>query len=199
MVKGATSKSNHSLNRSLLLLLSYLGKTLADGTDSLSCNITVEYRTLRGQCSVNGELLLHFGGEKHKRNATKLCPHLSQSLRDISEGMWDLQSGNGTLHVTIKSQYDQGKFIEGCLTISTDEHNCLNYYQLNMSQGRIHSNASGAMEEWKNNKKLEQGLRNALMGDFSRCLKKLLPHSREMPKTTLRIYLTFPMTSEEAT
>ena len=43
-----------------------------------------------------------------------------------------------------------------------------------------HSEASGAVEQWKNDKELEQGLSKVLMGDFSDCLKKLLPHSREM-------------------
>lgn len=167
----------------LFFCLCFLG-SCDPGTDSLSCNLTVEYRTLRGQCSLNGELLLHIGEEKHDEkheNATKLSLCLSQSLTEISEVIWKLQSGNGALHVTIKSQYDQGKFIEGCLTISTDEHNCLNYYQFCMSQGKIHSNGSGAMEQWKNNKKLEQGLNKVLEGDFSCCLKKLSPHSREMP------------------
>lgn len=63
------------------------------GTDSLSCELTFNYRTLHGQCSVNGKTLLDFGDKTHEGNATKMCADLSQSLTEISEVMWNLQSG----------------------------------------------------------------------------------------------------------
>jgi hypothetical protein len=42
---------------------------------------------------VNGKTFLDFGDENHEGNATMLCPALYQSLTDISEVMWSLQSG----------------------------------------------------------------------------------------------------------
>lgn len=45
MAKGATSKSNHSLNLSLLILLSYLGATLSDGEFSGSTWRGLGYKT----------------------------------------------------------------------------------------------------------------------------------------------------------
>ena len=61
--------------------------------DFLNCNLIVNYRELRGQCSVNGNPLLHLGDGKQEGNATELCPHLSQSLKDTLGVMWSLQSG----------------------------------------------------------------------------------------------------------
>ena len=63
------------------------------GTDSLSCELTFNHRTLHGQCSVNGKTLLDFGDKKHEGNATEMCADLSQSLRELSEGMRNQQSG----------------------------------------------------------------------------------------------------------
>ena len=63
------------------------------GTDSLSCELTFNYRNLHGQCSVNGKTLLDFGDKKHEGNATEMCADLSQSLRELSEGMRNQQSG----------------------------------------------------------------------------------------------------------
>lgn len=63
------------------------------GTYALNCKLTVKYRTLQGLCSVNGKTFLDFGDENHEGNATMLCPALYQSLTDISEVMWSLQSG----------------------------------------------------------------------------------------------------------
>ena len=63
------------------------------GTESLSCNLSVNYRELHGQCSVNGNPVLHFGDGKQEGNATELCPYLSQSLKDTLGVMWSLQSG----------------------------------------------------------------------------------------------------------
>lgn len=45
MAKGATSKSGHSLNLSLLILLSYLGTTLSDGEFPGSTWRGLGYRT----------------------------------------------------------------------------------------------------------------------------------------------------------
>eukprot|EP00072_Mus_musculus_P067786 XP_017169549.1 PREDICTED: histocompatibility antigen 60b isoform X2 [Mus musculus] len=86
------AKSSLSLNWSLLVLLNFLGATLSTGTDSLSCELTFNHRTLHGQCSVNGKTLLDFGDKKHEGNATEMCADLSQSLRELSEGMRNQQS-----------------------------------------------------------------------------------------------------------
>lgn len=186
MAKGATSKSNHFLNMSLLILLSYLRATLPDGTVFLRCNFIVKYRSLHGQCSVNGKSLLHFGDGKQEGNATELCPDLLQSLEETLGGMWSLQSGNGTLNVTLKSQYNQGEFIDGRWAINIDEKYSIYFYPFNMTWRESHSDVSGAMEQWKNNKELEIGLSKVLMKHFNDCLKKLLPHSREMPRSTMK-------------
>uniref|UniRef100_A0A8C6GW70 Uncharacterized protein n=1 Tax=Mus spicilegus TaxID=10103 RepID=A0A8C6GW70_MUSSI len=186
MAKGATSKSNHCLILSLFILLSYLGTTLADGTDSLSCELTFNYRNLHGQCSVNGKTLLDFGDKKHEENATKMCAYLSQNLTEISEEMWRLQSGNDALNVTTKSQYNQGEFIDGFWAINTDEQHSIYFYPLNMTWRESHSDNSSAMEQWKN-KNLEKDMRNVLITYFSRCLNKSSPHFREMPKSTLKV------------
>ena len=88
--------------------------------------------------------------------------------------------GNDTLHVTTNSQYNQGEFIDGHWAINIDEKYSIYFYPFSKTWRESHSEASGAMEQWKNDKELEQGLSKVLMGDFSDCLKKLLPHSREM-------------------
>lgn len=71
------------------------------GTDSLSCNFTVQYRSSPGQCSVNGRTVLCFDDERQnspvckpekKGNATELCPYLNQSLKDIFQEMMNLES-----------------------------------------------------------------------------------------------------------
>ena len=52
------------------------------GTDSLSCELTFNHRTLHGQCSVNGKTLLDFGDKKHEGNATEMydCPRSQEQL-----------------------------------------------------------------------------------------------------------------------
>lgn len=42
---------------------------------------------------MNGKTLLDFGDKKHEGNATEMCADLSQSLRELSEGMRNQQSG----------------------------------------------------------------------------------------------------------
>uniref|UniRef100_A0A8C6GW97 Uncharacterized protein n=1 Tax=Mus spicilegus TaxID=10103 RepID=A0A8C6GW97_MUSSI len=155
-------------------------------TDSLSCELTFNYRNLHGQCSVNGKTLLDFGDKKHEENATKMCAYLSQNLTEISEEMWRLQSGNDALNVTTKSQYNQGEFIDGFWAINTDEQHSIYFYPLNMTWRESHSDNSSAMEQWKN-KNLEKDMRNVLITYFSRCLNKSSPHFREMPKSTLKV------------
>ncbi|XP_021010861.1 histocompatibility antigen 60b-like, partial [Mus caroli] len=194
MAKGATSKSNHCLNLSLFILLSYLGTTLPDGTDSLSCELTFNYRTLHGQCSVNGKTLHDFGDKTHEGNATKMCADLTQNLTEISEVMRDLQSGKDALNVTTKAQYNQGEFIDGFWAINTEEQHSIYFYPLNMTWRESHSDNSSAMEQWKN-KNLEKAIRNVLMVDFSSCLKKLLPRFREMPKSTIKVPDTIQCTN----
>uniref|UniRef100_A0A8C6IEH6 Histocompatibility 60b n=1 Tax=Mus spicilegus TaxID=10103 RepID=A0A8C6IEH6_MUSSI len=180
------AKGSLSLNWSLLVLLNFLGATLSTGTDSLGCELTFNYRTLHGQCSVNGKTLLDFGDKKHEGNATKMCADLSQSLREISEVMRNLQSGNDALNVTTQSHYNQGELIDGFWAINTDEQHSIYFYPLNMTWRESHSDNSSAMEQWKN-KNLEKAIRNVLMVDFSCCLNKSSPHFREMPKSTIKV------------
>lgn len=156
------------------------------GTDSLSCELTFNHRTLHGQCSVNGKTLLDFGDKKHEGNATEMCADLSQSLRELSEGMRNQQSGNDALNVTTQSQYNQGEFIGGFWAINTDEQHSIYFYPLNMTWRESHSDNSSAMEHWKN-KNLEKDIRNVLIIYFSRCLNKLSPHFREMPKSKIKV------------
>ncbi|XP_021031006.1 histocompatibility antigen 60c-like [Mus caroli] len=172
------------IKRNALLVLTLLLLNLEScsaGTYALNCKLIVKYRTLQGQCSVNGKTLLDFGDENHEGNATMLCPALNQSLKDILEVIWSLQSGNHALHVTITSQYNQRESIHEHWTISTDKQ-CSIYFDLfNKTWKESHSGASCAMEQLKKNKEVEQGLRKVREGDFSYCLKKLWPYSREMP------------------
>ena len=93
-------------------------------------------------------------------------------------------AGNNNLKFTTNSQYDQGQFADGHCTITNGEQN-ITFYPLNMTWTGSHSNARGSQESWKNNKELETGLKNVLIGDFPDCLKKLSPHSREMPSKKL--------------
>ncbi|XP_021076770.1 histocompatibility antigen 60b-like [Mus pahari] len=181
------AKGSLSLNLSLLVLLDILGATLSTGQVFLSCELKINYRNLNGQCSVNEETLLDFGDENHKGNATMLCPALSHSLTDISEVMWNLQSGNHPLHVTIISQHNQGEPIHGHWAISTDKQCGISFETFGKTWRESHSGASCAMGQLRENKELEQGLRNVLVGDFSLCLKKLSPYSREMPKSTIKV------------
>ncbi|XP_052025453.1 histocompatibility antigen 60c-like [Apodemus sylvaticus] len=148
--------------------------------DSLNCNLSVNYRELRGQCSVNRNPLLRFGDGKQEGNVTELCPYLFQSLKDTLGVMWSLQSGNDALQVTTNCQYTQEKLIDGYVEIIKFNEK-YRFYPLNKTWKEGHSEASGAMEQWKNDKELEQGLSKVLTGDFSDCLNKLLPHSREIP------------------
>ncbi|XP_052025455.1 histocompatibility antigen 60c-like [Apodemus sylvaticus] len=147
--------------------------------DSLNCNLSVNYRELRGQCSVNRNPLLRFGDGKQEGDVTELCPYLFQSLKDTLGVMWSLQSGNDALQVTTNCQYTQRKLIYGYVEI-TKINEKYTFYPLNKTWKESHSEASSAMEQWKNDKDLEQGLSKVFMGDFSDCLHKLLPHSREM-------------------
>ncbi|XP_021010862.1 histocompatibility antigen 60b-like [Mus caroli] len=188
------AKGSLSLNWSLLVLLNFLGATLSTGTDSLSCELTFNYRTLHGQCSVNGKTLLDFGDKTHEGNATKMCADLSQSLTEISEVMWNLQSGKDALNVTTKAQYNQGEFIDGFWAINTDEQRSIYFYPLNMTWRESHSNNSSAMKHWKN-KDLEKDIRNVLIVYFSRCLNKSSPHFREMPKSTIKVPETIQRTN----
>ncbi|XP_021045447.1 histocompatibility antigen 60c-like [Mus pahari] len=158
-----------------------LGPTAYLDPDSLSCQLIVKYRASSGKCSVNKMPLLHFDDEKQEGNAAEVCTDLLQSLRDILEVMWNLQSGNHALHVTIISKYNQGEFLHGHWAISTDEQCGICFDPFDKTWRESHSGASCAMGQLKENKELEQGLRNVLVGDFSLCLKKLSPYSREMP------------------
>ena len=92
-----------------------------------------------------------------------------------------LFAGNAALHATTNSQYNQGEFTDGHWAINIDEKYSIYFYPFSKTWRESHSEASSAMEQWKNDKELEQGLSKVLMGDFSDCLKKLLPHSREIP------------------
>ena len=92
-----------------------------------------------------------------------------------------LFAGNEALHATTNSQYNQGEFIDGHWAINIDEKYSIYFYPFNDTWRESHSDDSSVTELWKNKKEVEQGLSKVLMGDFSDCLKKLLPHSREMP------------------
>ena len=72
------------------------------GTDSLSCNFTVQYKVSLGQCSVNGMTVLCFDDVRQnspvcktekKGNATKLCNDLNQCLSYSFYEMMKLESG----------------------------------------------------------------------------------------------------------
>ncbi|XP_052025548.1 histocompatibility antigen 60b-like [Apodemus sylvaticus] len=186
MAKGATSKNNHSLSLCFVILLSHLGATLADGTDSLSCNFIVKYRSSPGQCSVNGNPVLHLGDGKQEGNATDLCPPLSKSLEETFEGLWKLQSGNDALNVTIQSQYKQGNFTDGHWAINIDEKYSIYFYPSNETWRESHSDASSVSELWKNKKEVEHEFIKFSKLDVCDCLNELWPHSREMPRSTMK-------------
>ncbi|XP_030101086.1 histocompatibility antigen 60c isoform X3 [Mus musculus] len=179
VIEGNARNAGNALLVMALLLL--ILESCSAGTYALNCKLTVKYRTLQGLCSVNGKTFLDFGDENHEGNATMLCPALYQSLTDISEVMWSLQSGNDALNVTTRSQYYQGEFIDGFWDINTDEQHSIYVYPLNKTWRESHSDNSSAMEQWKN-KNLEKDIRNVLMVDFSCCLNKSSPHFREMPR-----------------
>ena len=93
----------------------------------------------------------------------------------------DWYAGNDALNVSIKSQYNQGEFIDGHWAINIGKKYSIYFYPSNKTWRESHSDASSVTELWKNKKEVEQGLSNVLMGHFSDCLKKWWPHSREMP------------------
>lgn len=202
MAKGATSKCNHSLTLSLLVLLNSLGTMQVDGTDSLSCNFTVQYKVSLGQCSVNGTTVLCFDDVRQnspvckaekKGNATKMCADLNQSLKDIFQkmmnlesGLFDLSKGNHTLQVTVQSQYNQGEFMDGCWTFMIDRQYPFYFYPKNMTWRENQPNIIKTMSQWENNRELGLSLKFHSMGDFSLCLKKLLTDSRELTRSTIK-------------
>ncbi|XP_076782917.1 histocompatibility antigen 60b-like isoform X1 [Arvicanthis niloticus] len=191
MAKRATSTGSLSLNRSLLVLLNFLGTTLSTGPDSLSCNFIVKHRASTGQCSVNGKPLFYFDYEKQKGNATEVCADLYQSLKDTFDTMTNLESerfkteGDHSLQVTIQSQYNQGEFIGGLWAFTIDEQYSFYFYP-NNTWRESHSNAIKTMKKWENNRELSQNLRKLSTGDFTSCLKKPT-HSREMPRSTMKM------------
>ncbi|XP_038954285.1 histocompatibility antigen 60b-like isoform X1 [Rattus norvegicus] len=201
MAKGATSKCNHSLTLSLLVLLNSLGTMQVDGTDSLSCNFTVQYKVSLGQCSVNGMTVLCFDDVRQnspvcktekKGNATKLCNDLNQCLSYSFYEMMKLESGlfeskgNHTLRVTVQSQYNQGEFMDGCWAFMIDRQYPFYFYPKNMTWRENQPNAIKTMSQWENNRELFQSLKFLSTGDFSLCLKKLLTDSRELTRSTIK-------------
>ncbi|XP_052025567.1 histocompatibility antigen 60b-like [Apodemus sylvaticus] len=177
----------------ILLLLNSLGTELSTGTDSLSCNFIVKYRSSPGQCSVNGKPLLHFEDGKEEGNAPEVCADLPQSLKDIFDEMTNLESGlfkskgNHTLHVKIKSQYNQGDFIDGLWAFSTDGQHSFYFYPTNMTWTVSHADAIRTMRHWENDRELVQSLRTLSGADFSHCL---MTYSREMPGSTIKVLNT---------
>ncbi|XP_076782916.1 histocompatibility antigen 60b-like [Arvicanthis niloticus] len=198
MAKGATSKSNHSLNLSLLILMSYLGATLSDGTDSLSCNFTVMYRAPSGQCSVNGEPFLLCGDKRQDSpvckfvkeiNATEACILFPRSLEDIFYQMTNLESKRFetegyNIQATMQCQYNQGELIDGRWTFIVDGQTF--YFDLKtMTWGDNHSDPSRTMKHWKDNSSLGNDLRNLHMGQFRNCPWRDITRSTiKVPDTT---------------
>lgn len=174
---------------------------MLEGTDFLSCNFTVNYRSSYGQCSVNGKTLLLFDDERQnspvgkpekKGNATKVCSDLNQSLKDIFQkmtnlvsGLFDLSKGNHILQINVQGQYHHGEFMDGYWAFTINNHHSFDFYPKNLTWRGSHSDASGIMSQWQNNRELAQSLRMCSMGDFSQCLRKLLTDSSEVPTSTI--------------
>ena len=86
------------------------------------------------------------------------------------------------MNVTIKSQYNQGEFIDGLWAFSTDGQHSFYFYPTNMTWTVSHADAIRTMRYWENNTELVQSLRTLSMDYFSLCL---MTYSTEMPGQSL--------------
>lgn len=209
MAKAAATWGNLFLVLSLFVLPNCLEPTLPTDTHSLSCKFIAKSPTeleqpwCKGQCLVDGVHFLPYndykatplGDQGKKENAIKECVDLSQKLEDIFEELRkqllnmepvaDKTRDHHTLQIFIESQYKGEQLVHAVWNFISEQYS-FHYYPLNKTWGVTHDKARGTMKQLEINRELAQDLETFSRGDSGRCLKQLLKHWKEMPRSTSR-------------
>ncbi|XP_060229560.1 retinoic acid early-inducible protein 1-alpha-like [Meriones unguiculatus] len=200
MKEGASTKCDHSLSVTLLLLLSFVQTTLSHDTHSLCCNFILMPGTTPREChyavkcSVDDVVFIQFNETEVElsnnmgktADATNVLTEFNRILISVL-GLLNLllldmkteTRGDHILQGTMITQCTQGQLTNAFYNLTIDGHPFASFNSISKNW-TVYNNDT--IRTWKINRELERALRTFSMGDSLQWLNRFSPHREERPR-----------------